>query len=171
MILVPSLRSSLRLTPFCNHHEVDAHLGASIMANALFTSYKVNMLGGGTRVDIDADTISAIFVDHADDTPAPATDDFMDDILAAGQVPGFASGPALASKTTTGGVFDAADTVFTALSGDQSESLVLFKNTGTDTTSDLMVFIDTATGLPLTPNGGDVTVVWDSGANKIFALN
>jgi hypothetical protein len=31
-------------------------------------------------------------------------------------------------------------------------------------------YIDAATGLPLTPNGGDVTIQWDNGANKIFKL-
>ena len=31
-------------------------------------------------------------------------------------------------------------------------------------------FIDTATGLPITPNGGDIIVTWDNGANKIFKL-
>ena len=141
------------------------------MANALFDIYLENMLGVGTRVDIDGDTISCIFVDHADDTPAPTTDEDMADIASAAQVPGFASGPALTSKTQTDGVFDAADTTFTSLSGDQSESILIFQDTGTDTTSLLMVFLDTATGLPLTPNGADVTIVWDSGANAIFALN
>ena len=60
-------------------------------------------------------------------------------------------------------MFDAADTVFTALTGDASESLILFKDTGVESTSDLIVRWDTATGLPLTPNGGDVTVAWAGG--------
>lgn len=142
------------------------------MANGLFTSFRNGILGShATRVDLDADTVSAIFVDHADDTPVLATDDFMDDIASAAQVPAFTSGPALASKTigtVAAGVFDAADTTFSTLSGDASESLVIFKDTGTDTTSDLIAFWDTATGLPLTPNGGDVTVTWN--ASGIFQV-
>lgn len=105
-----------------------------------------------------------MFVDHADDTPVAATDDFLNDIISAARVPALASVPSLGSKTigtVAAGVFDAADTTFTTLSGDQSESLILFKNTGTDTTCDLIAFWDTATGLPLTPNGGDVTVQWN----------
>lgn len=136
------------------------------MANFAFDAYRNNLLGSGTRVDLDADTINAMFVDHADDTPAVA-DDFIDDIASAARVPAEGSCPALASKTIGSnpgvGGFDAADTVFTSLSGDQSESLILYKDTGTESTSDLIVRWDTATGLPLTPNGGNVTVVWGAG--------
>lgn len=34
----------------------------------------------------------------------------------------------------------------------------------------LIGYIDNATNLPVTPNGGDISVGWDSGANKIFTL-
>jgi hypothetical protein len=34
----------------------------------------------------------------------------------------------------------------------------------------LIAYIDSATGLPILPNGGDITVVFSSGASKIFAL-
>ena len=135
------------------------------MANALFTAFRNGQLNGTTVVDLDTDTIKAMFVDHADDTPAAATDDFIDDILAAARVPAIASAPALGTKTVgtvAAGVFDAADTVFTALTGDAVESLILFKDTGAEATSKLVAFWDTATGLPLTPNGGDVTVAWNA---------
>jgi len=36
--------------------------------------------------------------------------------------------------------------------------------------SPLLAFLDSVTGLPVTPNGGDITVAWDNGANKIFKL-
>jgi hypothetical protein len=106
-----------------------------------------------------------MFVDHADDTPVVATDDFINDILSAARIPAIASCPALASRTigtVAAGVFDAADTTFTALTGDAAESLILFKDTGTEATGTLIGFWDTATGLPLTPNGGDVTVQWNA---------
>lgn len=134
------------------------------MANFAFNSYRNNLLGSGTRVDLDTDTIRAMFVDHTDDTPL-VTDDFIDDIASAGRVPAEASCPQLTSPTVGSvgvGVFDAADTVFTALGGDQAESLILYKDTGTESTSDLLVRWDTATGLPLTPNSADVTVVWNA---------
>ena len=36
--------------------------------------------------------------------------------------------------------------------------------------SERNAYIDTATGLPITPNGGDIIVTWDNGINKIFRL-
>lgn len=141
------------------------------MANALFVAYRNQMLGTGTRVDLDADTIKAMFVDHADDTPVAATDDFIDDIAAAARVPVIGSCPTLGSVTigsVAAGVFDAADATFTSLSGDASESLILFKDTGTESTSALIAFWDTATGLPVTPSGGNVTVTWN--ASGIFSV-
>lgn len=135
------------------------------MANALFVAYRNCMLGTGTAVDLDADTIKAMFVDHGDDTPVAATDDFLDDIASAARVPALGSCPTLGTKTigsVAAGVFDAADTTFTSLSGDASESLIVFKDSGTESTSNLLAFWDTATGLPLTPNGANVTVTWNA---------
>lgn len=141
------------------------------MANALFVAYRNNMLGTGTRVTLSSDTIKAMFVDHADDTPVIATDANISDILSAARVPAIASCPTLGTKTlgTVGsGVFDAADTTFANLTGDQAESLILFKDTGTESTSTLIGYWDTATGIPVTPSGGDVIVVWN--ASGIFQV-
>jgi hypothetical protein len=70
----------------------------------------------------------------------------------------------------TGGAFDAADVTFTTVTGDPSEALVIWKDTSNEATSPLIMYIDTATGLGVTPNGGDITVTWDNGANKIFKI-
>jgi hypothetical protein len=67
-------------------------------------------------------------------------------------------------------VFDADDITLTAVTGDQFESIVVYRDTGTESTSDLIAFFDTATGLPFTPSGGDITISWDNGANKVFKL-
>lgn len=135
------------------------------MANALFDSARSQFLQGTLTM---TDSIKIIFVDHADDTPVVATDDFLDDIASAARV---ATSGALANKTYTAGVFDADDIVLTSVSGDPFESIVGFNDTpGTEATKDLIFFIDTATGLPTTPNGANITVVWDSGANRIFKL-
>lgn len=134
------------------------------MANALFVVYRNNILGHNNfaNVQLDADTIKAMFVDHADDTPVPATDEDIADILSAARVPAIGSCPTLATKTigtVAAGTFDSDDILFSALSGDQVESAILFKDTGTEGTSILIAFYDTFTsGMPLTPNGGDVTL-------------
>lgn len=79
---------------------------------------------------------------------------------------------ALASKTYSAGVFDAADTSLTAIAAVASSALVLFQHTGSDATARLIAFIDTpASGLPFTPSAGQTTnIVWDNGANKILKL-
>ena len=134
------------------------------MANALYTFGREGFLDGS--IDWDTNTISMIFTDHGADTPVVATDDNFDDI-SAGNI---GTKTNLAGKTVTGGVADANDTTMTTVSGNQFESVNIFKDTGTDSTSRLIAYIDTATGLACTPNGGDITVAWDSGANKIFKL-
>lgn len=81
-----------------------------------------------------------------------------------------ATSAAFTSVTDTSGVFAAANVTLSAVTGSAIASLVIYKDTGTASTSQLIAYIDTATGLPVTPNGGDITITWDSGANKIFAL-
>jgi hypothetical protein len=78
----------------------------------------------------------------------------------------------LGSKAAASGIADAADTLMTAVSGPTVGALVLFRSTATANASDwpLIAYIDTATGLPVGPNGGDITSQWDNGANKIFKL-
>ena len=59
---------------------------------------------------------------------------------------------------------------FTDVTGASIEAIIIYSDTGTEATSPLIAYIDTATGLPITPNGGDIIVTWDNGANKIFKL-
>ena len=133
----------------------------------LYDVIRINLMGNTTahaRVDLDTDSFAVFFVDEADDAPTQATDQDVADRLAAAQVPSFATAPSLAGMAVTTDTnvakFDATDLVFTALSGDPVESLDLFKDTGTDTTSVLVSNHDDYTGLPLTPSGTDVTIVW-----------
>lgn len=136
------------------------------MANALYAKGREHFLDGS--LDWDTQDIRFVFTDHADDTPVPATDNDLDDIDDASAT--VATSDALASKTVTDGVADAADSTVSTVSGDEFESINIYYHTGTAATSLLIAYIDTATGLPCTPNGGDITVQWDSGANKIFRL-
>ena len=74
------------------------------------------------------------------------------------------------------GVCDAQDPTFTSVTGAQSSALVIWKDGGgggtsvSGTTDLLIAYIDNATGLPITPNGADINLAWDDGANKIFKL-
>lgn len=76
----------------------------------------------------------------------------------------------LASKTVVdgaiGGVADAADITLIAVTGAQSEALVIYKDTGSAATSPLLWLLVVATGLPVLPNGGDINVTWDNTAGR-----
>ena len=74
------------------------------------------------------------------------------------------------TKTQVNGVFDGADVIFTAVTGNTVEALVLYrKNAGANTTWPLICYIDTGvTNLPFTPNGGNAQIAWH--ASGIFSL-
>jgi hypothetical protein len=135
------------------------------MANALYDKGREAFLSG--TISWSSDNIKCVLVDAADYTVNTATHQFLSDVASGGRV---ATSSNLASKTVTAGVADAADVTFSAVTGDQSEALVIYKDTGSAATSPLIAYIDTATGLPVTPNGADITVTWDNGSNKIFKL-
>ena len=136
------------------------------MANALYDKAKEGFLNGS--IDLLTDAIKVVLVDNGAYAVNIATHTFLSDIPTAARI---STSPNMTSKTTTAGAFDAADVVFTAVSGVVSESLVIYQDTGTGTTSRLVCYIDNAAGLPVTPNGGNITVAWDNGANRIFKLN
>lgn len=126
------------------------------MASDVYPKTLEQLWQGG--VNLASGNVKAILVDVADYTYNVAHD-FLDDVPAAARV---ATSGNLASKTFTNGVFDAADVTFSAVSGDQSEAIIIYLDTGTETTSRLLVYIDSATGLPVTPNSGDIEVQWNA---------
>lgn len=133
------------------------------MANALYDLGKKKLLDAD--IDLLVDNIKVVLVDTATYTVNLSTDEFLDSIPSGERV---ATSGNLATKTTTAGTFDADNVTFSSVSGDVSEALVVYKDTGTASTSPLIAYIDTATGLPVTPNGGDITVTWDAGG--IFSI-
>lgn len=135
------------------------------MANALYDKYRQAALEGS--IAILTANVKFVLVDSADYTVNLATHQFLSDIASAGRV---ATSANVSGKSTTNGVFDCNDLTLTAVTGDPSEAVVGYADTGTATTSPLICYIDSATGLPVIPNGGDITVTWDNGANKIFKL-
>jgi hypothetical protein len=140
------------------------------MANLLFNSYKQMLLDpgtlgttSGTAVDLADDTIKVALIDTGTYTYNSAHN-YYDDVSGVVGTP-----QTLASKTVTNGVFDAADVTFTSVSGASVEALIIYKDTGTASTSALIAYIDTvSTGLPVTPNGGNITITWNG--SGIFTL-
>ncbi len=134
------------------------------MANALYGLGRQKFLEGAIAWLTDDIKVSLV------DTTAVYTvsidvDEFFDDIAST-----VADSGNFASKSSTLGVADAADVTLSSVSGVQSEALVIWQDTGTPATSPLIAYLDTATGLPVTPNGTDITITWSSGSNKIFKL-
>ena len=132
------------------------------MANALYPSFKVLLLTGA--IDLSSQLIKAALVDTGTYTYS-AAHDFFDDVTGVVGTP-----QTLGSKTTTSGVFDAANSTFTAVTGNSVEAIIIYYDSTVAATSSLIAYIDTGTGLPVTPNGGDITITWDNGGNGIFAL-
>ena len=126
------------------------------MANALYDTFKEGILGN-TAFDLDTDVISASLIDSADYTYSAAHDEYSGatrDVAAAAIV---AASGTLTSPTVTNGTFDTADFTWSSVTGDQSEAIILWDDTLTN--DRLIAFYDTGiTGMPVTPNGGDINV-------------
>jgi len=127
------------------------------MANTLYTNYANTGLGSGAAhgfPDLDTDDIRCVLTDHGADTPNPAVDLDRTDITA-GTV---ATSGAMTGESIASGAIDYADFSFSLVVGNQSESLNWYEHTGDPDWDALIVYFDTATGLPVTPSGGDIRV-------------
>lgn len=134
------------------------------MSNALYDKGREGILDDS--INVASDSIKALLATNGY-TPNISTHQFVSDVSSGNIV---VRSSAFSSKSETGGVFDAADITFTVVTGSAVSYIIIYKDTGTDSTSRLIGIIDTATGLPVTPNGGDITISWDNGSNKIFKL-
>jgi hypothetical protein len=139
------------------------------MADAFYQEMRNAMLGAPTHsvVDLNTDAIKFILYDETDDALNLADQDIAD-ILAAGIVATSANVTSPTVGVVGVGVFDHANETFTAVTGDIFESLTYYKDSGTASTSPLICNIDSATGLPMTPNGGDI--VWAPAAGGVFQI-
>lgn len=132
------------------------------MANRFYNSFRNGLLNLTASIDFDdaGTTIKAALIDEGTYTYS-AAHDFFDDISGVIGTP-----QAIGTKTVGSlgvGIFDGTDVTFTAVTGASVESILLYKDTGTPSTSALIGLIDQVTsGLPVTPNGGDITIQWDN---------
>jgi hypothetical protein len=95
--------------------------------------------------------------------------DFLDDITVGKRVATSAALTTLA--VADDGIFNADPAVFTAVTGASAPYLVIYKDTaGADSVKELFLYFDTLSGLPVTPNGTNVTITWATDANKIFHI-
>ena len=138
------------------------------MANTLYDYCRQRFLEA--QINWMTDTIKVILVSTSAYTPQTAVHQYLADIPVSARIAGPVT---LTAKATTGGAADAADCTFTSVSGATINAIVIYKDTGTEATSPLIAYIDTATGLPISPNGGDIIVTWDEingGVNNLISL-
>lgn len=133
------------------------------MSNALYDSGREAFLGTANWLtdDFRVVLLTSAYVANL------STHDNLDDISAGARV---ATSGALSSKTATAGVADAADVLFPALTGSTVTQFIIYKHTGTESTSTLIAYFNIAGGLAFTPDGSDKTIAWSNGPNKIFKL-
>lgn len=132
------------------------------MANAVYPLNKQSLLAGDANSDWDTNTaqdgVYAILVDTGIYTYSAAHQFYssLSGLVGTEQ--------RIANPTVVNGLFDGDNVTFTAVSGNSCEAIVLFrKNSGANTTWRLCAYIDTGqTGLPVTPNGGDITITWSA---------
>lgn len=131
------------------------------MANTLFDAARQRFLEA--QINWMVDTIKVILVSSSGYTVQTAVHQYLADIPISARIAGPVT---LTAKATTGGAADAADVTFTSVTGNTINSIVIYSDSGTEATSPLIAYIDTATGLPITPNGGDIIVTWDNGEHE-----
>lgn len=131
------------------------------MANAIYPKYKEAILAASANVSLTTGTVKVALSTAAYNS----AHDFYDDVSANS----IGTPQTIASTTVTNGLFDGDDVTFTSVSGSQVTSLIIYIDTGSAATSRLVTFLDTnVTGLPVTPNGGNISITWN--ASGIFQL-
>lgn len=140
------------------------------MANAIYPKYKEALITGAANAALNGSGTTGVYA-VLYDVGAGGAYDSADEFYSAISAGVVGSEVEIgATKSYTNGVFDGADITFTSVTGAQSEAIIIFvKNAGANTTWRLVAYLDTnITNLPVTPNGGNITVTWN--ASGIFAL-
>lgn len=134
------------------------------MASALYPLWKEGMMSAAPNTSMNqADATNGpycVLIDEGIYTYSPSHQFFSS---AASAAVGPASGVQLPTPTVAAGTFDAADITFTAVTGNSVEALIIYRhNSGANTTWYLVGIFesDYVTGLPVTPNGGDILIQW-----------
>jgi hypothetical protein len=138
------------------------------MANAIYPKFKEAILQAAANSSLGGSGttgVYAVLVDTGTYTYS-ASHEFFSSVASAK----VGNEVEIGSKTFMNGLFDGADVTETAVSGSTAEAIVIFiKNAGANTTWRLVAYLDTGvTGLPVTPNGGDIAIQWN--ASGIFQL-
>lgn len=136
------------------------------MATVVTNEVRNAQMGNPTHsvIDFDTDTIASSLLDETDSGAITTSTVDYDELDAATVVHAEEAHASKTVGTVGAGVYDAADLTMSSVSGDAADWLTVHKDTGTPSTSPVAIGFDSATtGLPVTPNGGDITVAWAAG--------
>jgi len=130
------------------------------MANFIYTKGKEKFLAGTlswTSHDIKLLLVKATYVQNA------ATDEFLSIIAGADRITGSTSAN-FANKAVTGAIATTDPITLTGIAASQAAvAIVVYRDTGVEATSPLICYIDTATGLPFTTSGANISITFTSG--------
>lgn len=131
------------------------------MANAVYPKYKQSLLNGDTNTALTGSGSTGLWVALVDTGTYTysGSHQFYSDLS------GIVGTPVeITTVTLTNGLIDGDDVTFTSVSGASAEALVFYrKNAGANTTWRLVAYEDTGvTGLPVTPNSGNIGVTWNA---------
>lgn len=134
------------------------------MANTTFPKGAEKILG--SAIDFISDTIKVALVSTG--YTFSTAHEFVSDLGATR----IATDQELLNKSVAGGVLDGDDLNYGAIApGSTIKAMVVYKDTGNASTSPLLFFFDTVTGLPAATNGGVITVPWSNDVKKIARIN
>lgn len=140
------------------------------MANAVYPAYKTSALQAPPNLVTASLKCALVSTSSgAANYAYSASHAFFSDVPAGSIV---AAGVVLSGKSVTAGALSASPVLFAAVpapaGGQTGQALVFYVDTGSAGSSPLVGYVDTAAGLPVTPNGMDITISF-SGA--VLQLN
>lgn len=135
--------------------------------STLYNSFKTKLIDSSTKINFASYTIKVALV-TASYTPDIDTHDFWDDVSAneasgTGYTAGGATiaNPAVTTDTTNNkGKFDGDDVMWTISSALSARYAVMYKSTGTSSTSPLVGYIDFGSTYSL--SSGTLTITWSA---------
>lgn len=141
------------------------------MANALYPKFKTSLGVADTNVSLNVNTTTdgpyVALVDTGTYTYS-AAHQFYSSLTGVVGTDQRITTPTFG--TVSEGTFDGDNVTYTAVTGASVEALVYYRhNSGANTTWRLVMYQDTSvTGLPVTPNGGDISISFN--ASGIFTV-
>ncbi len=136
----------------------------------LYPLWKVGLVTAASGTSLNGTTTTAPFVSLVD----TGTYTYSDSHSVFSDLSGIqGTDQPLTTPTNTSGssgsTFDADDVTFTAVTGVSIEALVIYRASSGIGTGKLVYYTDiNVTGLPVTPNGGNISIVWSG--SGIFTL-